>query len=489
LAAENQAEPSAPGAGTGRSDVIIERERGAALRLGTVLKGKWTIQALLGSGGMASVYGATHRNGKRVAIKLLHPELSMNLAIRQRFLREGYVANSVQHAGAVSVDDEDVTDDGCAFLVMELLEGETLDARWERKGRRLEAPEVLALMDQVLDTLSAAHEKGIVHRDLKPENLFLTHGGQVKVLDFGIARVRELSLGASHTQTGSLMGTPTFMPPEQARGRWSEVDGASDIWAVGATMFALLTGRFVHLSTTVNEALVLAVTQPAPSVGAVGVALPVEVVALVDRALAYEKDARWPDARAMQDALRHAYASLTNKPITLLDAIDDDEPSAAAWPGTVIAHETVITRDGVMATPANSGIGVNGLSRVRLRVAAAVGMTTLIGVFALVGNSRRSDPRPPDEKHVAASPAADSMAASPLPEADAKRDSTAVVPIERLPAAPADASIAPRNDSPRRNPELSRFPSAAIPLASASSGLPTAARSNTRASDPFAARR
>ncbi|HEX3853895.1 MAG TPA: serine/threonine-protein kinase [Polyangiaceae bacterium] len=165
---------------------------------------------------------------------------------------------------------------------------------------------VLAVMDQVLDTLIAAHEKGIVHRDLRPENLFLTYGGQVKVLDFGIARVRELIAGASSTQTGSLMGTPTFMPPEQARGLWAEVDGTSDIWALGATMFTLLTGRHVHISRTVNEALVLAVTQPAPSVGAVGVALPAEVIALVDTALAYEKSQRWQDARAMQEALRHA---------------------------------------------------------------------------------------------------------------------------------------------------------------------------------------
>ncbi len=137
---------------------------------------------------MAAVYAATHRNQKRAAIKMLHPELSVDPAIRQRFLREGYVANSIGHRGAVSVNDDDVTDDGLAYLVMELLEGETIEQRWQRKGRILSALEALSVMDQLLDTLAAAHARGIVHRDLKPENMFLTRDGAVKILDFGIAR-------------------------------------------------------------------------------------------------------------------------------------------------------------------------------------------------------------------------------------------------------------------------------------------------------------
>src|SRR5882724_3906130 len=315
-------------------DAFDEVLHQAEARLGRTLKAKWTLERLLGIGGMASVYAATHRNQKRVAVKVLHPELSFNAAVRQRFLREGYVANTVQHAGAVSVDDDDLGEDGCAFLVMELLDGETLEARWERKGRRLPTPEVLALMDRVLDTLAAAHARGIVHRDLKPENLFFTRDAQVKVLDFGIARVRELS-GATKTQTGSLMGTPTFMPPEQARGRWEEVDARSDLWAVGATMFTLLSGEFVHMATTVNEALVQAVTQPARSLGSLRPELPSAVIAFVDRTLAYDKQARWPDALSMQTALREAYASLESDwdERTVLDdaaASLPDEPAPAS---------------------------------------------------------------------------------------------------------------------------------------------------------------
>ena len=227
--------------------------RRAESRVGALIKGKWTIDRLIGVGGMAVVYRATHRNKKRAAIKMLHPEFSLDQRIRARFLREGYLANSVGHPGAVRVDDDDVTEDGAAFLVMELLEGETVEARRVRQGGRLSAAEALPMIYQLLDVLAAAHAKGIVHRDLKPDNLFLNRDGQVKVLDFGIARLHELRDEVVKTQAGSLLGTPAFMAPEQARARWDLVDARTDLWAVGATLFTLLTGRFVHEADTVTR--------------------------------------------------------------------------------------------------------------------------------------------------------------------------------------------------------------------------------------------
>ena len=276
-----------------------------------MLKDKWKLDSLIGVGGMAAVYAATHRNSKRVAVKMLHPELSIDSAIKQRFLREGYVANQVGHNGAVMVDDDDVADDGSAFLVMELLEGEPLDVRMNRKGGILPVAEVLALADQLLDTLAHAHDNGIVHRDLKPENLFLTKDGVLKVLDFGIARLMEGMSGPStSTQDGSVMGTPAFMAPEQARGRWPDVDTRTDLWAVGATMFTLITGRLVHEADTVQEALVLAVTQRAPSIGSIDPGLPFSVVDAIDRALIYEKECRWQDAHSMKAAVRAAHRDI-----------------------------------------------------------------------------------------------------------------------------------------------------------------------------------
>ena len=255
------------------NDPLVERAR---QRIGHTLKDKWKLDDLIGVGGMAAVYSATHRNGMRVAVKMLHTELSVASGeIKTRFLREGYVANKVEHPGAVQVLDDESDDDGTVFLVMELLDGETLAHRFERKARSLVIEEVLLVSDQVLDVLAAAHEKHIVHRDIKPDNIFLTRTGGVKLLDFGIARLRELSTESSATRSGSTMGTPAYMAPEQARARWDEVDARTDLWAVGATMFKLLTGRVVHVADTVNEQLLAAMTQPAPRIGTVGASLPI----------------------------------------------------------------------------------------------------------------------------------------------------------------------------------------------------------------------
>lgn len=280
-----------------------ERLANTQMRVGTVLLGKYLIERVLGMGGMAVVYGATHRNRQPFAIKMLHREMSVDSEIRNRFLREGYVANSVQHRGAVKVLDDDVAEDGSAFLVMELLDGDTVETTWTKHGRRLPPQIVLAIAHQLLDVLATAHARSIVHRDIKPANLFLTREGVVKVLDFGIARLREAT--SSHaTQTGALLGTPAFMAPEQALGRSKEIDGQTDLWAVGATMFSLLTGELVHEGDNPQVLMVQAATRPARSLATVMPEASLAVVALVDRALAFEKGQRWASAESMRDAVR-----------------------------------------------------------------------------------------------------------------------------------------------------------------------------------------
>ncbi len=283
------------------------RERAEA-RLGSLLKGKWRLETLLGVGGMAAVYAATHRNRNRAAVKVLHPDLAAEPAIRARFHHEGYAANAVGHPSVVRVLDDDETDDGVVFLVMELLEGETYDRIAQRCGGKLPTPEVLALGLTVLDVLEVAHHKRILHRDLKPENIFLTRDGAIKVLDFGLARVLESAIqqGRLPTSLGTTMGTPGFMPPEQARGEWDEVDATSDLWAVGATMFTLLTGRLVHESQNIAGSLIMAATKPARPIASVVPEMPRAVAELIDRALAFEKENRWPDATSMRQALASA---------------------------------------------------------------------------------------------------------------------------------------------------------------------------------------
>lgn len=420
-------------------DVVTRR---AEARIGTVLKDKWRLDKLLGVGGMASVYAATHRNGKRVAVKMLHPEISLDAAMRQRFLREGYVANKVGHRGAVAVDDDDTTNDGAAFLVMELLEGETLDARMRRKGGKLSQAEVLSAMDQVLDTLAAAHEQGIVHRDLKPENIFMTKDGVMKILDFGIARIREMSGTSSATQTGSLMGTPAFMPPEQARGRWDDVDARSDLWAVGATMFTLLTGRLVHEAETPNEALVLAVTARARSLATIDPVVIPAVAALVDKALAYESEGRFQTAREMQAAGRAAYAAVEGSARMPQLSVPDVPPEHEA---SIIVSDssrkpaTSTTGRAVAASVVGSDVPKKGIPAVprRSRVipAAVAGAVLLLvggGVLLSKGGSR------PGAEPSAAAPAA----APPAPEPATARHEPEVVP-----AAPPTAGKAVRTVS------------------------------------------
>src|SRR5271169_2778679 len=171
---------------------------------GVVLKEKWRIDSLLGEGGVAAVYAATHRNGKRVAVKVLHPHLASIPDVRDRFLREGYVANRVEHPGAVGVLDDDVTDDGLVFFVMDLLDGESLEKRLAREGK-LAPKDVLGITYVLLDVLSAAHSKGIVHRDIKPENIYLLRDGGQRLLDFGTARLQEQTAGKNATQSGAAM--------------------------------------------------------------------------------------------------------------------------------------------------------------------------------------------------------------------------------------------------------------------------------------------
>jgi serine/threonine-protein kinase len=288
-----------------------ERVERALARVGRLVRDRWHLDAVLGVGGTAAVYAATHRNGKRVALKMLHPELSAHLEMKRRFIDEGYVANRVGHPGAVSVIDDDVTDESNVFLIMDLLEGETLDQCVSEGGWLLPA-RVLTITHAVLDILAAAHDKGIVHRDVKPDNIFITRDGNVRLLDFGIARLT--MPGRTHTtETGTALGTPAFMPPEQARGRWEQLDGRTDLWALGATMFFLLTGRDVHEAETVNEELLAAMTKRAPSLGELAPHLPKPLVDLVDRALAFERVDRWPSAREMQAAVRRVEELLASE--------------------------------------------------------------------------------------------------------------------------------------------------------------------------------
>lgn len=236
-----------------------------------------------------------------LALKILHPEYARVTEVRERFLREGRIANQVDHPGRVPVIDDDVTEEGEPFLVMELLEGETLGALWRRSGKKLSPEQALQVFDPVLDLLSACHKVGIIHRDIKPPNVFIMHSGAVRVLDFGVARMR--AADQAMTMAGTALGTPSYMAPEQALGIGEKVDARADLFSVGACLYAMLAGERLHRARTENESLVLAATQAAPSLARTAPDLPVELVAFVDKSLAFDPNHRFQDAASMRREL------------------------------------------------------------------------------------------------------------------------------------------------------------------------------------------
>ena len=427
----------------------------AQRRVGSTLREKWRLDRLLGVGGMAAVYAATHRNGSRCAIKVLHLAHTGDRDAQSRFLREGYLANAVDHPSVVKVLDDDVAEDGAAFIVMELLDGETLDDRLHRQGHPLEVTEVLCAMDPVLSALAAAHEKGIIHRDIKPENLFVNHDGTIKLLDFGVARMREASVRA--TRTGSMMGTPAFMPPEQALGRIDDMGPHSDIWSVGATMFHLLTGAFVHEGETGNEQLVAAATRSASPIAVTKPDLPVAVAEIVDRALAFDPADRFPDMLSMQAAIREAYADLAGVPV-------ETAPKLAVPISTLADPDATVAIRPSTATTGAAATGARTISKtaphwpIERRVlagAALFGGAVLIATCAFVAGRTAPAEEAPAATIELGLPAVPPPAAEPLEPLDTG-DPETDRPTPPAPIAPPAPSAAPPI-SPASLPEIARI--------------------------------
>jgi serine/threonine-protein kinase len=289
-----------------------------------------------------------------------------------------------------------------------------------------------------------------VHRDIKPENVFVQTNGELKVLDFGIARILDESpRDAAATNTGRMLGTPAFMPPEQAYGRRAEVDAQSDLWSAGATLFTAVAGRVVHLSDTAEETLIKAATEPAPSLASVVEGVPEPVAAFLDKALAAEKADRWASAAAMLDALDAAYRDVFGTPVP--QAIEVELPRAAVAPVTIARPRLPATK------------------RMLRTIAWAL---PLAGIVALVVSGRAAPSVPaPARVTVAGEPAivtkVEAPAAAPIASEPARPEAPAVARVE--PPRPAAAR-------PPSSPARSAAPALAIAVA-----IPAAATSGAAA--------
>ncbi len=275
--------------------------------------GNYRALSLLGEGGMGAVYLAEHPEiGRKVAVKVLRVELGRDPQLLQRFLNEARAANAIRHPGIIEILDAGSTMAGVPYLVMELLEGESLAARIDRLGR-LSLGEALEIGYQTASALEAAHRKGIVHRDLKPDNLFLVADPadpsreRVKVLDFGIAKLQQTPFdgGPLKTRTGTLMGTPVYMSPEQCLGN-REVDHRTDVYALGVILFEMLCGKPPFYSDGFGDLVNLHLNAPPPSPRAARADLPEAVDALLLRALAKRPADRFSSMAELQGALRAA---------------------------------------------------------------------------------------------------------------------------------------------------------------------------------------
>lgn len=283
---------------------------------GAVVRGKYRILAKLGQGGMGAVYKAVHLRFNEVrALKVMSPQVAGDPLFVKRFEQEAIITRKLQHPNAVRVDDIDETDDGRPFIVMEFIEGKSLQKVIESEGP-LPVSRVCPIIKQVAAALGAAHELGMVHRDIKPDNIVLVAQGpqsdpaafqeQAKVLDFGIAKLKEVRAteGArlSLTGTGIVIGTPEYMSPEQAAGkRGDELDGRSDLYSLGVVMYEMLSGRLPFKSDTPMGMLVAHMhTPPKPIAEArPGLQIPDAIANLVMRCLEKTPELRPASAAAL----------------------------------------------------------------------------------------------------------------------------------------------------------------------------------------------
>jgi serine/threonine-protein kinase len=280
--------------------------------IGSVVNGKYQLTRLLGDGGMGTVYEAQHAVlGTRVAIKVLHPELARRTGLVERFLQEARVVAQIRSPHVVQVTDVDRTPEGHAYIVMELLEGETLSSVLDRQ-RKLPVTAACEYTLQILAALEAAHALGVIHRDLKPENVFVTFVGgkpMLKLIDFGIAKARRVDPQQKKlTVAGAMMGTAEYMAPEQARSA-DKVDARADIYAAGVMFYEMIAGsrpvagddaRVIALK--VERGDIVPLVQVAPDA-------PRDIAGLAHRAMAARPELRFATATEMRLALERALST------------------------------------------------------------------------------------------------------------------------------------------------------------------------------------
>ena len=452
---------SQPGPAVCSADGVTLVPSGDDLLLGQTV-GVYRVARLLGIGGMGRVYKGVHPTiGSRVAIKVLSRECSDRRDLVERFFAEAKAVNLIRHESIVNVLDLATLPDGRPYIVREDLAGAPLSAiieRAQQAGPPLPLGGAARLVAEVLDALAAAHAKGIVHRDLKPDNIFVTPAGRAKVLDFGIAKLQP-ELGGSATHTGSLLGTPHYMSPEQASGR--PVDARADIYATGVILFECATLHKPFVADSLFELLRQQVEAPPPSPRALRRDMPDGMEHVILAALAKSPDQRFASAQAMSMALQHATAQL---PPDAWAPIQPMKAASGGWsptPPASWARNATATPTPSVQTAAPTTRPSKGSKKtlwLALGAIALVGGGVTAGVLVTGGSKEttsearteaKTDPAPPapGPQPTPVPPPAPSPTPAPTPPPDKDDDDTSGGDLDEVSAAGIDGMLEGQLDS------------------------------------------
>jgi serine/threonine-protein kinase len=446
--------------------------------------GSYRILKQLGEGAMGQVFLAEHRHLKRrAALKLLARDLVDRPDLLERFFLEARATSAIAHPGIVQIFDCEIDASGRPYIVMELLEGETLAARLARQGA-LPPLVVARLARSLADALDAAHAKGIVHRDLKPENMFVQHEppDSIKLVDFGIAKLAgDLQAGQVHkTRSGAVMGTPLYMSPEQCRDS-AAIDFRTDLYSLGCVLHEMLTGRTPFSRDNFGDLMVAHLTEPPPDARATNPAVPAPLAELTSDLLRKDPAARPASMRAVSDRLMTYVARMTTVPGSAAAAPPSETSVAGA--AAPAAPRAVRTTFGASASEVASRTDAPARARTPAMIGVAIAILAGGAVAATLalkrGPERAAAPAPAPAPAAAEAPPPAVPRAAPPPTAAPTRPPEPARPAPPpVPAAHATtaAEVSPKKTKGAHRPSPSGTAStgeaAAAPPASAPVELP-----------------
>ena len=441
---------------------MSDSSRRLPVEVGQLLAGKYRVEAVLGEGGMGVVVAATHvQLEKRVAIKFMLPAALEDRQAVERFLREARSAVQLTSEHVARVLDVGTLESGAPYIVMELLEGRTLEELVLERGP-LPVGDAVEYVVQVCEAVAEAHGRNIVHRDLKLANLFLTQrvdkGALVKVLDFGLSKVIGPNAKARLTRDLAIMGTPEYMSPEQLRSS-ADVDTRADLWSLGVILFELLTGQTPFQAPSMPEVCALVLHEPPRSLLELAPDVPEALVAVIERCLEKEPDRRFQDVASFAEALEPFVPRGTVRPGDRIRRVQFETVAPPRWSKKLVddSSPTLVANEPKRATGISWGVEAPSSLGRAARLGGAVGALVL---FVLAGTgvylTRRSAGEPGDARRPAVAASVPAMLPSEQP--------------------PPVAGEAPPPPSPAPAPSTTPLPSAVVSATRATAASP--ARSN-----------